>query len=197
METVFNHQAGSKRVYLKHVPHLGIFTLRPFSMELDLPILHDWVNKPYASYWGLENSSIEQVRNMYIDLLKTTDYQIYTGIRNGKAEFLMESYNPLYDVVGKYYDVEEGDWGMHLLVSPPTKPMKGFTWEVFTMVMDFLFANPNTQRVVVEPDVRNQKIHRLNKRAGFVYQQVIELPNKTAHLAFCTREHYQKAHNLH
>lgn len=59
--------------------------------------------------------------------------------------------------------------------------------------MDFLFSHPDINRIVVEPDVRNDRIHRLNKRAGFVYERKVELPEKTAWLAFCTREQYRAA----
>ena len=193
MENVIDNKVGSKRMFCRQVEGLGTLNLRPFVLEADLVTLHDWVNRPYASYWGLQNSSLEHVRTMYLDLLKIEDYQIYTGFHNGKMAFLMESYNPQYDVVAKHYPVQLGDRGMHILVGPPISPIKGFTKEIFSTVMEFLFADKMIHRVVVEPDVRNDKIHVLNKRAGFVYDRVIDLPNKSAYLAFCTREQYQQA----
>lgn len=59
--------------------------------------------------------------------------------------------------------------------------------------MDYMFSRPEVRRVVVEPDVRNEKIHVLNKRAGFRYQHTIDMGHKTAWLAFCQREDYQHA----
>ena len=59
--------------------------------------------------------------------------------------------------------------------------------------MDYFFSLPYVERVVVEPDVNNEKIHVLNKKAGFVYQGEIQLPNKVAALAICTRENYRLA----
>ncbi|MBN1085541.1 GNAT family N-acetyltransferase [Erwinia aphidicola] len=64
---------------------------------------------------------------------------------------------------------------------------------MFTVVMDFMFSRPEVQRVVVEPDVNNARIHPLNKRAGFQYQHQIDMGHKTAWLAFCQREDYQQA----
>lgn len=58
-----------------------------------------------------------------------------------------------------------------------------------------MFSDARVSRIVVEPDVRNEKIHILNKRAGFEYQQIIDLPNKTAYLGFCTREQYESNNN--
>ncbi|ORM81024.1 hypothetical protein HA44_09880 [Mixta gaviniae] len=82
---------------------------------------------------------------------------------------------------------------MHILIAPAEKPVAQFSWQVFSTVMDYLFSLPQVRRVVVEPDVRNEKIHRLNKRAGFRYQHTIDMGHKTAWLAFCQREDYQQA----
>ena len=57
-------------------------------------------------------------------------------------------------------------------------------------VLAALFAEPSVRRVVVEPDVRNDKIHQLNRYAGFVYHGEIALPHKRAALAFCTRAQF-------
>ncbi|RBJ62798.1 N-acetyltransferase, partial [Pseudomonas sp. MWU12-2534b] len=39
----------------------------------------------------------------------------------------------------------------------------------------------------------NDKIHRLNRHAGFVYQGEIQLPHKRAALAFCSRAQFAAA----
>jgi RimJ/RimL family protein N-acetyltransferase len=82
---------------------------------------------------------------------------------------------------------------MHILIAPPRERLPDFTWHVFTVILDFLFSDPAVERIVVEPDANNDAIHRLNRRAGFRYQGNIPLPEKTASLAFCTREDYQAA----
>lgn len=64
---------------------------------------------------------------------------------------------------------------------------------MFKFVLEFIFTDPAAQRVVVEPDSRNEKIHAINKRAGFVHQKEIKLSNKTAYLGICTRSDYLAA----
>ena len=92
-----------------------------------------------------------------------------------------------------HYDVQPGDVGMHVLVAPADKRIPGFTWAVFVQIMDFLFSDERVERVVVEPDVSNDAIHPINRRAGFVYHRQIELPGKTAWFATCTRVDYDAA----
>jgi siderophore synthetase component/RimJ/RimL family protein N-acetyltransferase len=170
---------------------IGGFQLRPLRLPDDVEVIHDWVSQPYAKYWGLVGESPEVVLAAYRQITKSAD--VYLGLRDGSAAFLLECYDPGLHVVGRHYPVQQGDRGMHVLVAPPSTVTPGFTWSVFCAVLDFLFSDPATRRVVVEPDIRNFKIHALNRRAGFRYQRAIALPNKTAHLAFCTREDHERA----
>jgi len=58
-------------------------------------------------------------------------------------------------------------------------------------VMAECFADPAVRRVVVEPDVRNDKIAALNAAVGFEVVRTIELADKRAALSFCTREAFE------
>src|SRR3546814_12526405 len=59
--------------------------------------------------------------------------------------------------------------------------------------MEFCFEDPSVARVVVEPDVRNEKIAALDEAAGFVVAREIPLHCKTAALSFCTREAFAES----
>ena len=64
---------------------------------------------------------------------------------------------------------------------------------MFCATLEFFFSDSNVERVVVEPDVRNDKIHVLNKKAGFVYHKEIQLADKKAGLAFCDHLSFKNA----
>jgi len=194
MNSIITHpenDVAADVVFVKTIPGLGVFELRPIDMEMDIPLIHNWVNRDYAVYWEMNGFSVEEVRNTYYNILEKT--QVYIGSFNNNVAFLLECYNPEEDLVGKYYESQKGDKGMHILVAPSEKPIPNFTWTIFTVILDFIFSDGKNQRIVVEPDARNHKIHLLNKRAGFVFQRVLDLPHKQAHLEFCTREDYYKA----
>ncbi|WP_428943276.1 GNAT family N-acetyltransferase [Pantoea sp. FN060301] len=169
----------------------GRFTLRPLTAE-DAPLIHRWVTRDYARFWGMQNDSLQQVAAFYQQLTAKDPAAALIGCCDGTPVFLTEIYQASDDEVGKFYPVQPGDVGMHILIAPASSPVPQFSWQVFTVVMDYLFSLPAVTRVVVEPDVRNEKIHRLNKRAGFRYQYTIEMDHKTAWLAFCQREDYQQ-----
>ncbi|MBW7981565.1 GNAT family N-acetyltransferase [Enterobacillus tribolii] len=180
-------------IYEKYVPPLGSFGLRLLDPVRDASLLHRWVTQPYAQYWGMQSQSRQEVYTFYRDLMAQHPQGAYLGLFRGRPAFLLERYQAIHDPVGQCYPARQDDYGMHILVAPAQEPLSGFTWAIFRTIVEFMFSDQKVARIVVEPDIRNEKIHRLNKRAGFAYQHPITLPNKTAWLAFCTREQYADA----
>lgn len=170
----------------------GRFTLRPMREE-DASLIHSWVTRDYARFWGMQSDTLAQVATFYRGLIAREPRAAMVGCCDDKPVFLMEFYQASEDEVGKFYPAQPGDYGMHILIAPANRPVRQFSWQVFSVVMDYMFSQPEVLRVVVEPDIRNEKIHPLNKRAGFRYQHTIDMGHKTAWLAFCHRDDYQQA----
>ncbi|MEQ6289214.1 GNAT family N-acetyltransferase [Vogesella sp. GCM10023246] len=185
--------ASAANVFQSRVPGVGDFSLRPLAVPDDMPLLHRWVTQDYARYWGMQQATLAEVSDAYHALQQGVHTDCYLGLYHGEAAFLLECYQPAHDALAAHYPVAAGDIGMHFLVAPAETRIPGFTRAVMRVILDFLFRDSATHRVVVEPDVRNAKIHAINRHAGFVYQHEIDLPHKRAHLAFCTREQHQAA----
>ena len=179
-------------VCTKKIENLGVFSFRLLQIDKDIPLIHEWVNKEYARYWQMQNTSIEEVRAAYLSIMQAKHSKVFMGYYNDRPAFLWESYHAMNDVIGNYYDVQEGDYGLHLLVAPVETPIHNFTWHILKMIIDFMLIDHKVQRLIVEPDVRNEKMHVLTKRVGFEYHQKVQLPQKMAWLAFCTREQYRQ-----
>ncbi len=185
----------TETIFKKAIVGLGEISLRPINLDKDIDVLYRWVKQPYAKYWGMLNQTKEEVLNAYKELEENPNHNTYIGVLNNKPIFLMERYKATTDVIANHYNALENDYGMHILVAPAEKKISEFTWHVFTTVMEYFFSLPFVGRVVVEPDVNNEKIHVLNKKAGFIYQKNIKLDHKIASLAFCTKESFQKVIN--
>jgi RimJ/RimL family protein N-acetyltransferase len=91
------------------------------------------------------------------------------------------------DPIGKYYPVRDGDFGIHLFMAPARTRIPGFTGAVFESLRRLVFAEPSRQRIVIEPDARNEGALRRWQRLGFEFGDRVELPHKTAQLAFLSR----------
>ncbi|MER6201752.1 GNAT family N-acetyltransferase [Streptomyces sp. NPDC001586] len=172
---------------------LGTFAIRPLDPFADAELLHGWVTHPKASFWMMQDASLPDVEREYMRIAAHEHHHAFIGLHEGRPAFLMESYDPSeLELVG-LYDAQPGDVGMHFLVAPSDQPLSGFTRAVITTVMAALFADVETERVVVEPDVRNTAVHALNAVVGFVPEREVQKPEKEALLSFCTRAQFEAA----
>ncbi|GAA2669784.1 GNAT family N-acetyltransferase [Actinoplanes palleronii] len=165
--------------------------LVPLDLDRDLELLHCWVTHPRSHYWGLQGAGPERVRDEYQKIADNPHHHAWLGLDDdGTPLFLAETYDPAHSELAPHYAVRPGDLGMHVLVAPPTRHRAGITSAVMRAVLDFCFAQPGIDRVVVEPDVRNDAIQRKNAEAGFVVEKDVALHDKTGRLSFCTRTAY-------
>lgn len=169
------------------------FDFRPVDPLGDAELLHSWVTHPKAAFWMMRDAGREDVERAYTEIAADPHHHALLGLRNGRAAFLMEKYDPAHRELVGLYEPRPGDVGMHFLTPATDAPEHGFTRAVITAVMAHLFEDPAVRRVVVEPDVRNKAVHALNAAVGFVAEREIRKPEKSALLSFCTRERFTKA----
>ncbi|KOG16067.1 GNAT family N-acetyltransferase [Streptomyces wedmorensis] len=167
--------------------------IRPFDPSKDARLIHPWVTHPKASFWMMQGATPEDVEREYAAITAHPHHDAFIGLIDGEPAFLMERYDPAHLELVGLYDPLPGDVGMHFLVAPTDTPVHGFTRRVITAVMAELFADPATERVVVEPDVSNKAVHALNEAVGFVPEREIQKPEKKALLSFCTRAQFEAA----
>ncbi|WP_299242944.1 GNAT family N-acetyltransferase [uncultured Aquimarina sp.] len=176
----------------KTFEELGAIEIRHFRITQDSNVLHQWVNMEYAVFWGMQGYSLTQVEQEYAKLLQPDHYDIFVGVYNNKIVFVLEKYDPTKDVIGSLYAASQDDCGIHIIVAPPIVRIPNFTWYLFDTIMDFVFQDETINRILVEPDIRNKKMFALCQRIGFQLDKIVELPYKTAQLAFLERKHYQE-----
>ncbi|MGC4892383.1 GNAT family N-acetyltransferase [Micromonospora sp. DT31] len=172
-------------------PRLGEFALRPLDPDADAALLHRWVTHPKAAFWLMRDADVAEVAEEYRRIAAHPHHDAYLGLWRGRPAFLAERYDPAQVELVGLYDPEPGDVGMHFLCAPTDAPVHGFTRAVITTVLAWLFADPATRRVVVEPDVRNTAVHALNAAVGFAVVGPIRKPEKEALLSVCTRERFR------
>ncbi|KUF17255.1 GNAT family N-acetyltransferase [Streptomyces silvensis] len=172
---------------------VGTLSLRPLDPFEDAELVHSWVTHPKSAFWLFQDAKLQDVEREYMGIAASAHHDAYIGLHDGEPAFLVERYDPRHIELVGLYEPEPGDVGMHFLVAPTDRPVHGFTRAVITTVMEHLFADPRTHRVVVEPDVTNTAVHRLNETVGFVPEREIDKPEKRALLSFCTREQFDAA----
>nr|WP_180218076.1 GNAT family N-acetyltransferase [Streptomyces albus] len=172
---------------------MGTFALRPVDPLTDAELLHTWVTHPKSVFYLLQDATLPDVEREFMDIAASPHHDAFLGLHNGEPAFLMERYDPARVELAGLYAHQPGDVGMHFLCAPTDKPVHGFTRAVITTVMAMLFSDPDTRRVVVEPDIRNTAVHALNEAVGFRAETTLTKPEKEALLSFCTREQFLTA----
>ncbi|NYG55574.1 GNAT family N-acetyltransferase [Nocardioides perillae] len=168
-------------------------TTRPVRLPDDVALLHRWVTSPHARFWEMTGATPDDVGREYAAVLATPGSHARLGLLDGEPAFLLETYDPSSHPLAKSFEVRPGDRGMHLLCAPPERHVPGFTRAAITEVLAHCFTDPTVRRVVVEPDVRNVAVHRLNAAVGFEVVGEVALPTKTALLSTCTRAAFEAA----
>ena len=179
-------------------PDLGTFRVAPVDLDSDVELLHGWLTHPKSAYWLMGDHSPKDTARYFRSVHDSEHENAYLGSWEGRPRFLAELYSPEHGELAPHHATLPGDVGMHFLVAPvaPTDtPVRGFTLAVITTVMELAFADPAIDRVVVEPDVRNEAVHRLNEAVGFRIESTIHLAqsDKDAYLSTCTREDFRAA----
>ncbi|MFI1567533.1 GNAT family N-acetyltransferase [Streptomyces sp. NPDC020490] len=187
-------------VHEETVDGFGTVRIRPLDPYGDAGTVHRWVREERAAFWGMNGLTRDQVADIYAHLDTLDTHHAFLVVKDGEPAALVQTYDPRADRVGECYEVRPGDIGLHLLLAPagPGGPRSGWTAALLGVVTAHLLAGPDRRRIVVDPDVRNEKAVARFLRQGFTAGPVVVLPEvdlpdvylpaKTARLAFLHRE---------
>ncbi|MEU2780741.1 MULTISPECIES: GNAT family N-acetyltransferase [unclassified Streptomyces] len=192
--------APADPVHEQTVDGIGTVTVRALDPHADAGTVHTWASEERAVFWGMNGLTRDQIAEIYAHMATLDTHHAFLVERDGDPVALLQTYEPDADRVGECYDVRPGDIGVHLMLAPaaPGGERPGWTSALLTVVAAYVFRTLGRSRVVVDPDVRNEKAVARFLRQGFtagpavVLPEVdlpdVYLPRKEAQLAFLTRE---------
>jgi penicillin amidase len=183
--------------YEQVIEDFGAVRIMAADPAADLELIHNWVTAERARFWGMADSSREQVQEIYRFLDSLPTHHVYLVHLDDEPVALLQTYDPAADPVGEAYEVQAGDIGVHLLVGPGT-PRPGFTGDLLTAVLRFLLIHRGHPRLVVEPDARNAKAVDRFRRTGFTLGPQVTITQhdgttKPAQLGFLTKEAFGRS----
>ncbi|GGN02518.1 GNAT family N-acetyltransferase [Streptomyces fuscichromogenes] len=181
------------------VPGFGTVRLRPLDPERDADAVHTWVRAERAAFWGMTGLTRPQVAEVYAHMATLDTHHAYLAEKDGTPVGLLQTYEPQADRVSECYDARPGDIGVHVLLAPPGPegPRPGWTEALLTAFTVYALRALDRHRIIVDPDVRNEKAIARFRRQGFelgpavVLPEIdlpdVHLPEKHAQLAFLSR----------
>ncbi|MCX4812488.1 acetyltransferase [Streptomyces sp. NBC_01239] len=187
-------------LHSQHVDGFGTVHVLPLDPEADAVTIHRWVTEERAAFWGMNGLTQDQVAEIYAHMATLDTHHAHLVLRDTEPVALLQTYDPAADRVGDCYDVRPGDIGIHLLLAPvgPDGGRPGWSSALLGALASYVLLGLDRRRVVVDPDVRNEKAIARFLRQGFVpgprvvLPEVdipdVFLPEKHAQLAFLPRE---------
>lgn len=155
---------------------------RPVDTIKDIDIIHTWMNRQHVSeFWDMAWSKEKIVE--YLNETKERDsFDSFIAFIEDEPMAYFELYDPSFDILGKTYNVEEGDIGVHVLIGEE-KYQRRYIIRLSGVMMRLVFHfNKYATRIVGEPDVNNTQIQGVMKFVGFKFIKNITLPDKVAAL---------------
>ncbi|MER5833842.1 GNAT family N-acetyltransferase [Streptomyces sp. NPDC002130] len=178
----------------------GTVRVLPLDPGADAAVIHRWVSEDRAAFWGMTELTEQQVAEIYAHMATLDTHHAHLVVRDGEPVALLQTYEPEADRVSECYEVRPGDIGVHLLLAPagPGGGQRGWTARLVTAIAAYVLPGLDRRRIVVDPDVRNEKAVGRFLRLGFTPGPVVvlpeidlpdvHLPEKKAQLAFLDRE---------
>ncbi|WP_369197547.1 GNAT family N-acetyltransferase [Streptomyces djakartensis] len=179
---------------------LGTVRILPLDPWADAAVIHRWVSEDRAAFWGMTGLTERQVAETYAHLETLPTHHAFLVVRDGEPVAVLQTYEPEADRVGECYEVRPGDIGVHLLLAPtgPGGGQPGWTSRLVAVIAAYVLLGLDRRRVVVDPDVANEKAVARFLKQGFTPGPVVVLPEvdlpdvylpeKKAQLAFLDRE---------
>ncbi|MGD7008850.1 GNAT family N-acetyltransferase [Metabacillus sp. 84] len=170
-------------------------SFRPVEYERDFQRIFKWMHKEHViPYWKL-NMPEEDFRKHLQQALSDSHQTLSIGMLNGEPVSYWETYWVKGDAVGKTYEYEEWDQGVHLLIGEEKYLGKGLALPMLRAAAARLLEVPETGKIIAEPDIRNEKMIHIFEKCGFEAVGPIQLPDKTGLLMFCSREEFERRWN--
>lgn len=151
-----------------------VFSLRPFCIPVDLPIIYNWLQE-YCSVPGKNPfAPVQQLLEAYHDLL-TSDYsQSLIAEVDGMPILQIDIIRADQDEISLKEDIEAGDYSIHFLFSPHfDEPMSYFANALNSCLYSF-FSFPGIRRVFCKALVSDKRSNRLLQGAGFVLNKTVK-----------------------
>ena len=169
-------------------------SLRQVSLERDLGRLHAWLGSDHVKpYWQLD-LPLPAFRDHLAETLADDHLTPYVGCLDHVPMSYWECYWAADDDVANHYDADPTDQGVHLLIGPPEYLGHGYARALLRAVVAMQFRHPETDRVVAEPDARNERAIRVFEECGFESREEFHFDEaeKDALLLVCGRERFER-----
>jgi len=177
-------------VYRRRMPRFDSdFSIRAFDIDADLATFNQWMNlDSVAEFWN-QRGSVEEHR-AYIERIAADPHMIsMVGCFDDAPFAYFEVYWAKEDRIAPFYDVDDYDRGVHLLVGESKHQGPGKVEAWFRGLLHYMFLDdPRTRRIVGDPRIDHVRWIEYMEKQGFLRLKEFDLPHKRSELVMIERE---------
>ena len=166
-------------------------SLRLVDPQADLALFHQWMNQPrVAEFWELDKPKEKLLAYLQKGVALKHQFPVIAML-NGNAFGYFEYYWAKEDRLGPYYDADNYDRGIHLLIGNENYLGSQYwkIWGHYLIQYSFL-ADSRTKHLVGEPRIDNKNVIKLWQYFDFEKVKEFHFPHKHAALVVGKRERF-------
>ena len=165
--------------------------------ERDLPMLHDWLNRPHiVEWWGgdEERPTLDEVLEHYLPrAMAEESVTPYIAMLGEEPIGYAQSYVALGSGDGWWEDeTDPGVRGIDQSLADPTQLNKGLGTRLVRALVELLFSDPTVTKIQTDPTPNNHRAIRCYEKAGFVREKIITTPDGPAVYMVQTRQAFER-----
>jgi len=170
----------------------AVFSFRPLT-HADLPLLHDWLNRPHVAEWWegpLSFEEVEQSMGRDIDAPLIHPMLVYLdGVPVAFAQW--------YQVMGAdpewwTEETDPGARGIDQFLANAEQLGQGLGSTMVRQLVTELFSDPNVTKVQTDPAPSNARAIRAYEKAGFRRERELITPDGPALLMLIRRADFEQ-----
>jgi RimJ/RimL family protein N-acetyltransferase len=154
----------------------------------DLPLLHEWMNRPHVAEWWDGPVSQGDVRSEYGGHITSPLVRPQLAYLDGAPVGYVQSYRAMGHGGGWWPDeTDPGVHGLDLFLADAAGLGRGLGAALVGQLATELFRDPAITRLQIDPDPENTRAIRCYAKAGFRPQAEITTPDGPALLMILER----------
>jgi RimJ/RimL family protein N-acetyltransferase len=164
------------------------FEFRPLSGG-DLPLLHEWVQRPHVAQWWDEPTTMDEIRDEYQPVVEGADStRAFLVYDEGRAVGFIQSYVVVDSGAGWWPgEMDAGARGIDQFLADPQGLDRGVGTAMIQAFLRKLFEAPEVTVVQTDPAPHNPRAIRCYEKAGFQRVGIVDTPDGPALLMRCPR----------
>ncbi|HKP66296.1 MAG TPA: GNAT family N-acetyltransferase [Casimicrobiaceae bacterium] len=158
---------------------MSAFTFRALSRD-DVPMLHEWLQRPHVRRWWLEPSTIAELEHDYIlDTESTT--RAFIAMRDDRPVGFIQSYVVMGSGNGWWEnETDPGARGIDQFLADEAELGRHMGRAMIAAFVDELFVDPEVTSVQTDPSPDNERAIRCYRAVGFGKIGVVDTPDGPA-----------------